>query len=54
MTWRGADTLAVNDVISGFIVIGLLCAASFFSFMRLPPGAGAHLNRNKATANDNK
>ena len=52
MAWRGADTLAVNDVISGFIVTGLLCAASVFSFMRLPPGAGAHLNRNKAIAND--
>ena len=35
MVLRGADTLAVNDVIVGFIVVGLLCGASFFSFRPL-------------------
>ncbi|MFY3938440.1 DHA2 family efflux MFS transporter permease subunit [Achromobacter xylosoxidans] len=44
MTLRGAETLAVGDVIAGFIVIGLMCAASVFSFRRLDPLAGAHLN----------
>lgn len=45
MMMRGANTLAVNDVIAGFVVVGLLCAASFFSFRRLSPSAGAHLHR---------
>lgn len=44
MTLRGAESLVVGDVIVGFIVIGLLCAASVFSFRRLDPLAGAHLN----------
>lgn len=44
MTLRGAETLAVGDVIASFIVIGLMCAASVFSFRRLDPLAGAHLN----------
>ena len=41
---RGAETLAIRDVVAGFIVIGLMCAASVFSFRRLEPLAGAHLN----------
>jgi len=44
MSLRGAETLAVSDVVAGFIVIGLLCMASTFSFRRLDPLAGAHLN----------
>ena len=44
MTLRGAETLAIRDVVAGFIVIGLMCAASVFSFRRLEPLAGAHLN----------
>ena len=32
MTLRGAETLAIRDVVAGFIVIGLMCAASVFSF----------------------
>ncbi|MNY00446.1 putative transport protein HsrA [compost metagenome] len=44
MSLRGAETLAVSDVIAGFIVVGALCMASTFSFRRLDPLAGAHLN----------
>ena len=40
MTLRGAETLAIRDVVAGFIVIGLMCAASVFSFRRLEPLAG--------------
>lgn len=47
MTLRGAETLDVNDVIAGFIVVGLLCAASFFSFRRLDPMAGSQLHGNR-------
>lgn len=47
MSIRGAETLAVPDVISAFIVVGVLCALSTLSFLRLPPDAGAHLNRTK-------
>lgn len=54
MVLRGADTLAVNDVIVGFIVVGLLCGASFFSFRRLSPVAGAHLNRTSTANNDDE
>jgi MFS family permease len=44
MALRGAETLAIRDVVAGFIVVGLLCMASTFSFGRLDPLAGAHLN----------
>jgi MFS family permease len=44
MSLRGAETLAISDVVAGFVVIGLLCMASTFSFRRLDPLAGAHLN----------
>lgn len=47
MTLRGAETLAVRDVIAGFLVIGLMCMASVLSFRRLEPQAGAHLNGGK-------
>ena len=47
MALRGAETLAVSDVIAGFLVIGLMCMASVFSFRRLEPQAGAHLNGGK-------
>ena len=44
MSLRGAETLAIRDVVAGFIVVGVLCMASTFSFRRLDPLAGAHLN----------
>jgi MFS family permease len=45
MALRGAETLAARDVAAGFILIGLLCAASSLSFLRLPAKAGANLNK---------
>lgn len=47
MSLRGAQTLSASDVIAGFLVIGLMCAASIFSFRRLPAKAGAALNHTK-------
>jgi EmrB/QacA subfamily drug resistance transporter len=44
MELRGGSSIAANDVIMGFIVIGVLCMMSIFSFMRLPARAGSHLN----------
>jgi EmrB/QacA subfamily drug resistance transporter len=44
MSWRGASELAVGDILWGFIVVGLITAASSFSFMRLAPDAGDHLH----------
>ncbi|WP_370642928.1 DHA2 family efflux MFS transporter permease subunit [Bordetella sp. LUAb4] len=44
MALRGADTLSVGDTVSGFIVIGILCASSYFSFRRLDPNAGDEVN----------
>jgi hypothetical protein len=52
MALRGADTLAVGDVVSGFVVTGLLCGASYFSFRRLDPAAGAQLNGGKVQTAD--
>jgi EmrB/QacA subfamily drug resistance transporter len=45
MAVRGAETLAAADVSAGFVLIGLLCASSALSFLRLPAKAGAHLNK---------
>jgi EmrB/QacA subfamily drug resistance transporter len=48
MAWRGGSELAVVDVVWGFIVVGLITAASLFSFLRLPGNAGDHLHQNQA------
>ncbi|NYT37612.1 DHA2 family efflux MFS transporter permease subunit [Allopusillimonas soli] len=47
MKLRGNDTLDLVDIMTGFIVIGLIAAASVFSFMRLPANAGAQLHGRK-------
>jgi EmrB/QacA subfamily drug resistance transporter len=47
MAWRGGTHLVLSDITAGFIVVGLLTASSFFSFMRLEPNAGDHLHQNK-------
>jgi EmrB/QacA subfamily drug resistance transporter len=52
MALRGAEHLVVGDIVSGFVVVGLLCAASFFSFRRLDPAAGNQLNGRKVQSND--
>jgi MFS family permease len=52
MALRGADRLSVGDIVSGFVVVGLLCAASFFSFRRLDPAAGNQLNGRKVGSDD--
>ncbi len=44
MNWRGASHLELVDMTWGFVVIGLLACASFFSFLRLAPDAADHLN----------
>ncbi|TEA78372.1 DHA2 family efflux MFS transporter permease subunit [Allopusillimonas ginsengisoli] len=43
MKIRGDTTLALADIIWGFIVIGLIAAASALSFARLPANAGDQL-----------
>lgn len=43
MTVRGSTTLDVNDVAVGFVVIGILTAASSLAFRRLAHDAGAQL-----------
>lgn len=48
MAWRGGTELAVVDVVWGFIVVGLITAASLISFLRLPDNAGDHLHQNRA------
>ncbi|AZY50391.1 DHA2 family efflux MFS transporter permease subunit [Bordetella avium] len=52
MMARGATTLAVSDVITAFITVGVLCALSGLSFRGLAPNAGAQLNRNKVNSDD--
>lgn len=47
MYGRGAEELALADVIWGFIVIGGVTAISALSFARLPANAGAGLNTAK-------
>lgn len=47
MSWRGGSELTLIDIIWGFMVIGLITAASAISFSRLPADAGDHLNKNK-------
>jgi len=43
MVARGASELATPDVMAGFVVIGLLCMASAWSFRRLRGDDGALL-----------
>ncbi len=50
MTWRGGTQLALVDIIWGFVVIGLITAASGISFSRLPADAGDNLKTNKSAA----
>ena len=45
MAVRGGSSLAIVDVISGFVVIGLLCMLSAAWFRRLPAQAGHALHR---------
>ncbi len=45
MRLRSGQTLAPQDVISGFLVIGLLCAIASLSFHRLPDHAGEALHQ---------
>lgn len=47
MSWRGGSELALADIIWGFVVIGLITAASAISFSRLPANAGDHLHGHK-------
>ena len=44
MALRGDGSLAVADVVAGFIVIGLLCALAAIMFRRLPEHAGQALH----------
>lgn len=43
MAWRGDSALALVDIIWGFVVVGLITAASALSFSRLPRNAGEAL-----------
>lgn len=52
MALRGSERATVTDIVAGFLVIGLLCAASFFSFRRLDPAAGNQLNGRKVQTSD--
>lgn len=45
MNWRGGTELALVDIVWGFVVIGLITAASTISFARLAPDAGDQLHR---------
>src|SRR5690606_1521313 len=42
---RGADKVAIGDVMIAFVVIGVLCSAATFSFQRLSKTAGAQLRQ---------
>ena len=44
MALRGGGSLAVADVVAGFIVIGLICALAAIMFRRLPEHAGHALH----------
>lgn len=50
MALRGAEQLAVRDVMAGFIVIGLACVLSTLSFRRLSPEDGQSLHRREPAA----
>ncbi|MVW72438.1 MULTISPECIES: DHA2 family efflux MFS transporter permease subunit [unclassified Bordetella] len=43
MAARGQHTVSVSDVMIAFVVIGVLCSASTFSFRKLSRSAGAQL-----------
>lgn len=47
MAVRGESVVTTPDIVWGFIVIGVLCCAATFSFLRLPLDAGERLNSNK-------
>ncbi len=47
MNWRGGTELALVDIVWGFVVIGLVTAASALSFARLDSHAGDHLHARK-------
>ncbi|BDC26151.1 High-copy suppressor of rspA [Bordetella parapertussis] len=47
MAARGAASLAIGDVVVGFMVVGALCMLSVLSFRRLAPSAGAQLQNVK-------
>lgn len=52
MALRGSERASIADIVAGFLVVGLLCGASFFSFRRLDPAAGSQLNGQKAQTSD--
>jgi MFS family permease len=52
MALRGAELVNTGDIVSGFVVVGLLCAAAFFSFRRLDPEAGSELNGRKVPSDN--
>ncbi|WP_066417593.1 DHA2 family efflux MFS transporter permease subunit [Bordetella ansorpii] len=52
MSVRGGEHLVVGDVIVGFLVVGVACLLSVFSFRRLSPDAGAQLNKARARRDD--
>src|SRR5690606_26881209 len=47
MQWRGATEWALAHIVWGFLVIGLITAASAISFSRLPATAGNNLHKPK-------
>lgn len=52
MALRGSERATIPDIVAGFLVVGLLCAASFFSFRRLDPAAGSQLNGKRVQTSD--
>ncbi|WP_144632499.1 DHA2 family efflux MFS transporter permease subunit [Bordetella genomosp. 13] len=52
MAARGGEHLVVGDVIVGFVVVGMACVLSAFSFRRLSPDAGAQFNQTRARRDD--
>jgi hypothetical protein len=41
---RGGAEIRPSDLAPAFLIIGLLCAASLFSFLRLPADIGADVS----------
>ena len=52
VTIAHSELVNTGDIVSGFVVIGLLCAAAFFSFRRLDPEAGSTLNGRKVPSDN--
>jgi len=44
MLVRGDETMAARDIVSGFIVVGVMCMLASLSFKRLPMSAGQSLH----------